>query len=434
MKKLIRTVLMAVSMLLAATECVDPVDIVKPENREVFVKCILEKGNAVQQVTLLYSGSIGDTQFDPVTEATVTIGSRTPKDRIYHFQHTHDGVYQCLMEPKAGETYVLSVSIPGRDIMEATTTMPPLLSLNSEFNPPEEWIQKELKEEYIMGNWYIYSDPWVTPWDPHCNPRVYEKMKKAGRTSLHSEMPGLVYRMDSLEHHHLYVMGRIETSSGPIASIRGLATNHRQVDNVNANGRLYQEDKDPASSDTARRPKYERILQRYYSDLPMHDNYLRIDFTRNYDNGLRNVQYLGGHEDNPPVMIDARRYFTVVGDFKYNIWGAYDHEKAHPVLYFCSVSEEYDKYLRSVQAALADTEGDLLASLYRESSGYSNVNGGFGVFGAMFTLRHDCDLQEVYDYSAHAIKATPYSPYPALLSVFSVNWDSTFYPEKASCQ
>ena len=399
-----RFIVFLAGFMLAAQGCVMPVEIAPPAERQVFVKCILEKGNPILRATLLYSGGIGEKYFEPVEDAVVTVGGVATKGRDYQFQYIGEGVYEVGMEPKDGETYSLKVAIPGRDTLEATTTVPEYFSIESDMNPPEEWLLELDDPDYNV-------DLWMNPWGDAWVRDTYWLMKEAGRTCLLCEMPGIIFRMDTLSHHHLYVLGRMEESTGVVGHIRELATNHLLVDNVNANVRTYHMEDEPACPDTARRPRYERMTKRYYEGLPLHDGYLRIDYPKNYDNGLRNVQLIGRHPDSEIAYMDARRYFAVVGDFEYNIWGAYDHKEAHPVLYFCSVSEEYDRYLRKVQAAIADAKGDLLSTLYGEAGGYSNVRGGYGVFGAVSTLRHDCDLK--YGWGQYV----GYVSYPAYLSL-----------------
>lgn len=397
-------VLLVVGLLLAATGCVQPVEIAPPEEREVFVKCILEKGATHQQVLLLYSGGIGEDQFEPVTNAAVTING-------HKFENLGDGLYDRLMEPRSGETYTLQVEIPGRERLEATTRMPQV-SIESHFDPPEEW--------FLDGhsNNYVYS-PWLNPWARAYDSLTFEIMKEKGGECMLSAMPGMIFRLNSSEHQHLFVLGRVEDSTGVIATIQELATNHLLVDKVNENGHPYLIANRPDLADTAQRPKYEYYIKRNYEGLPLHENYLRIDYPENYDNGLKNIHNLRyNHWDAAiaPALVDAKRYFVIIGNFEYNIWSAYDRKEAHPVLYFCSVSEEYDRYLRSVQASLVDAEGDLLSTLYGEASGYSNIKGGYGVFGAINTLRHDCDVMWGTTTGSYFLPAyQPYDPYPARL-------------------
>ena len=403
--------LLVIGMLSAVAGCVQPVEITPPDEREVFVKCILEKGATHQQVLLLYSGGIGEDQFEPVTNAAVTING-------HKFENLGDGLYDRHMEPRDGETYTLQVDIPGRERLEATTTMPGYFAFQSIMIPPEERT-KEIGAIDNTVSYYPYLRDYI--WMQDIILSSYEQVKQLGGKTLNAEMPGMLFRLDSLSwgniyplraHHHLYVLGRMEDSTGVIAPIRELATNHLLVDKVNENGRSYQVATEPAIPDTAIKPKYERIIKKYYEGLALHDSYLRIDYPENYDNGLRNIYETRTISAEKTYTIDVTRYFVIVGDFEYNIWGTYDRKQAHPVLYFCSVSEEYDRYLRSVQASLVDAEGDLLSTLYGEASGYSNVKGGYGVFGAVSTLRHDCDLKWGVYWSTGYV---PYSPYPARL-------------------
>lgn len=406
MKKYGLIILWTASLLLAATGCVQPVEIAPPAEREVFVKCVLEKGKDTQRAVLLYSGGIGEEDFKPVENATLVINGPVKsysRKKDYRFNHIGNGVYEVSLEPVDGGEYSLKVAIPGRDTLEAVTRMPQSFSVSSLIIPPEIWLEE--------GN---DNKPDLNPWAFFKCHISYERMRASGGRSLLSEMPGMIFHLDSLAHHHLYVLGRIEDSSGVIAPITQFATNHKLVDKVNANGKKYGLYMDAEISGASSRQRYDVYTKQCYSDLSLHDGYLRIDFPEDYDNGLRDIYQVilsSGQEPEEAVRIDATRYFAVVGDFNYEYWGTFDRQKPHPVLYFCSLSEEYDRYLKSVRALFTNAEGDLLTTLYRESSGYSNIRSGYGVFGAVSALRHDCDLQKEYVFGGR--KKGQYVPYPA---------------------
>ena len=414
MKKSRHTVFWFVAMLLLTAGCVQPVEINPPAEREVFVRCILEKGNDIQQVTLLYSGGIGEALFEPVVDAEVTVEGPEAKDRIYHFQYTGKGIYEGRIEPKSGNTYVLKVVVPGRDTMVATTTVPGPFSIGAGIAPPIEWLEEGGQKQHDLNPWSFYI------WG-----EAYNQMKTRGGRSLLSEMPGMFFWLDAEERHHLYVLGRMEDSSGVVSPITQLATNHRLVDNVNENGRRFFVEPTPEDlPETMSRKRYERLIKKHYEDegLVYHNNYLRIDCPQNYDNGLRSIYRLlfppnTGVDpgDFLDVEMAATQYFTVVGEFDYNLWGTNNPGETHPVLYFSAVSEEYDRYLKSVQETLADAEGDLLSTLYGVAGGYSNVRGGHGVFGAIHTLRHDCDVKITYSFGFPRGYYDGYPAYPALL-------------------
>ena len=372
---------------LSATGCIQPVEIAPPVEKQIFVKCILDSGTEIQRATLYYSGGTGQDSFEPVTDAEVTV-SGVP------FQSVGDGVYEGLMKLGSDMIYQLKVFVPGFDTLEATTRVPEFFYVGSDFNPPEQWLEDD-----------AYNEVDLNPWSLMISNTASRRMHARGGRSLSSVMPGMVYWVSSTGGpHHLYVLGRMEDSTGVIAPISQLATNSQLVDNVNANGKTYRAQGDASLMNNDRKLKYERDIASHYEGLALHDGYLRIDIPDNYDNGLRNVYNLlypalsGINPDDNPhwdPSLDVSRYFSVVGDFNYNIWGKYDWKLPHPVLYFCSVSEEYDRYLRSVQASLAEKKGDLLTTLYQENAEYSNIRGGHGVFGAVITLRHDCDLYHV---------------------------------------
>ena len=377
-------------LLLVAHGCVQTVEIAPPEERQVFVKCILNAGKELQQATLLYSGGIGEDGFEPVTDATVMV-SCVEYEGSCSFHHIGNGVYEGNLVPASELTYVFRAALPGGDTLVAVTRVPGLFYVDSDFSPPEQWIEE--------GK---YDDPDLNPWSLTLWEKARQDIQRWGGRSLSSEMPGMTYWISLTGgRHHVYVHGWMEDSSGVLAPIPQLATNSRLADNVNANGKKYRAVDGAAVSDLDPRRRYEQLICQHYDGLALHDNYLRIEFPVDYDNGLRNIYrlLLSGYAGLDPESYssmgtekEATRHFAIVGDFNYNFWGRYDWKKAHPVLYFSSVSDEYDRYLRSVQATLADREGDLLSSLYKETAEYSNVKGGHGVFGAIITLRHDCDM------------------------------------------
>ena len=258
MKKYSRIFPLVAILLMAATGCVQPVEIQPSEEREVFVKCILEKGKEKQQAILLYSGGIGDERFDPVMEAEVVLSGPTrsyPRTKSYPMHHIGDGVYEAAFEPIDGGAYTLQAFIPGRDTLEAVTTMPQAFSISSHIVPPEVWLEE--------GN---DNQPDLNPWAFFKCHQAYEQMKASGGRSLLSEMPGLLFRLDSLSHHHLYVLGRMEDASGVVAPIIQLATNHRLVDNVNVNGKKYGLSRGAEMSAANPRERYDIYIKQGYAE------------------------------------------------------------------------------------------------------------------------------------------------------------------------
>lgn len=407
--------------------CIQPVEITPPEKRAVIVKSILMYG-ATPTVELYYSGAVGGTHFDPVEDAQVMISTRA--GNVYQLNYEKDGRYRGGFLPNPGQSYHLTVLVPGRDTITATTTIPEKFEMMSAFFPPEEWLEDSdqvLRSLYIpelsKPDFPIYDFEEyyrIYPWAFSKSGKAIEEMRSKGGSSMLDLMPGMVFSMVSSWPRVMYIIATRE-EGGKMVQAKHLATNHRLVDNDNLGDKMYHSE-DNVTSEPSLRQQFEREIGTHYEGLPLHDDYLRIVSDGDYDNGLGRVYrlvYRGSAALPDDYLHDASSFFTVVGDFPYNYWGE-DREGLHASLYFCSVSEEYDLYLQDCHRQIASMKGDILTSLYSNATNnYTNVHGGFGIFGAMYVLRHDCD-QERRPGMVPPIMVTTdyygeYPPYPAQL-------------------
>lgn len=407
--------------------CIQTVGIAPLEKREVIVKCIL-MNDATPMVELYYSGAIGDGRFDPVEDARVMISTKAGS--IYQLEHEKEGRYLGDFHSNPGQTYHLTVLVPGRDTISATTTMPEIFEMNTAFYPPEEWLEDSERlwndlfiPEQSTPDWPVYD--WqeydrIYPWRCIKDDKAIEAMRSEGGPSLMDLMPGMIFSMVSTWPRVLYIVGARE-ESGEMVHVKHLATNHLLADNANLGGEAWHPDFD-AAADTSLRQRFERAVASRYDGLALHDDYLRIVSNGDYDNGLGMVYRLVDKDKTSSYerLFDASSYFTVVGDFSYHYWGE-DKEGPRSSVFFCSVSEEYDLYLQDCHRQMAAMEGDVLASLYSNATNnYTNINRGFGIFGAMYVLRHDCNMKmhpamvlPVYYRSDYYEE---YPPYPAPLT------------------
>lgn len=461
MKKSRHSVFWFVAMLLLTAGCVQPVEINPPAEREVFVRCVL-MNDTVQTVTLLYSGGIGEERFDPVEDAEVYIDS--PDHVKIRFVPKGDGVWENGFQPQAGDTYTLNVKIPGREPILATTTFPQKFSVISHVYVPARWVSDMLQHYRKNGGHHNLIPEWLgvfrqeIPGDPPQGDYiVLDRMVDFRGTTMHQAMPGMPFRIEADEDIVLYILGTKTDNTGKVSWMQHLGSNHKGVDLSNSldvgfhpTG-VSKEEKplvlepemgkgyDYFTNHPENRKAYDDATLLAYEGMPLCRTFLRIENPRNYDNGLKiytvTYEYLRGGKGipesfgevdpsatvGPPydfpaedyqtkyclsLLPIARTYFSIYGGFSYNIWGT-QAPPGNPVLYFCSVSEEYDKYLKSIQAVIADTEGDILTSLYGEAGGYSNIRGGCGVFGAASVLRHNCQMRD-------ASGTTPFNPNPIL--------------------
>ena len=152
------------------------------------------------------------------------------------------------------------------------------------------------------------------------------------------------------------------------------------------------------------RDDFQRIVR--YSNLPLHYQFLRIVYP---EGGYRNQNTLSLPERynnlgdaiwirNKDSVVEASSRissqipspftFQLFADF--NVEDPYSWQRsAHRqssgwvVFEFHNVSEEYDTFLRTLyRAGYSDVFGDLTETLYSREGVYSNIKGGFGIFGA----------------------------------------------------
>ena len=377
------------SFVLLAAGCVENVVIPTPEP-SIVVKGIL-MNDATQKVDIYYTGAIDASTYMPVEDAEVVVLSGASGSDGYHYSYAGNGRYVCNYIPEHHRKYQLVIVIPGRDTISAETVFPKKTEISTKFFPPERFIDDGEKVREEKG---IIEYNRIFPWDRHVHRNEVEEMKRKGGTSILSQMPGILFQMDSPYPEAMYVVG-VNEEDGKLVRASELATNHLYVDQANLNKRRYHSPIVPGQ-DTSIRLGYDYAFASHYDELLLRDDYLRISAPDTYDNGLGRLYQIVYPRDGAYfTMVDASPLFTVVGDISYNYWWE-DERERRSSLYFCAVSQEYDRYLQDCWEQTVSTEGDLLATLYVDASRiYSNVKGGYGVFGAMYVLRHDCDLERI---------------------------------------
>ncbi len=115
-------------------------------------------------------------------------------------------------------------------------------------------------------------------------------------------------------------------------------------------------------------------------DLPLHDSFLRIAHPANFINQKYKHELEYEHRIGKELVKDS---FYIIAEFSES-FGRDDRDMR---LYLsCAiethfVSEEYDSYLKDLCIA-KESEGDFILSAYEAKHIYSNVIGGYGIFGA----------------------------------------------------
>ena len=389
------------------SSCVSRLDVKVTGDRPVAVHCILSEGT-VQYAGLQFAEDLDEEgSFEDVPDAEVSVMS-TDGLETYDFRKVSDGLWSADFTPRQGKEYELSVQVAGYDPITAKTTFPRDFDMETRFYVSPSWIDfnwiaesftyihRTGEEDITITNW-VHSDlPLGVPacYGVSLTPGAHTLLAdiKSGKaTSMHHSMPGMSFKLKVEEDCAVWIYGE---------NVNRIGSNHLGLDRFNVTEEVFRAE--DWYSDSESLDSLDITAARIYDGGALHDGILRLECTANYDNGLKDV-YKMMDEDYPgeaypptefqPVRVeDAASCFAVFGDFAYNFWGGSGSDG--PALYFIRVSDEYDLYLKDVLRSNNEKTTDFLKILYSHSNNsYTNIHGGFGVFGAQIVKRHGCDLR-----------------------------------------
>lgn len=307
------------------TGCVETF-VMDPHEKDlpVVVNCVLNAGKGGTQTLYLQyvKGKSMDT-YIPITDAKVYIKS-SRSNRITEFLYIEGNEYETsdpFLSIGQGETYTLWVEIPGRETIMASTAVPLAVS-------PDLHSYSEDKDTVTFN----------APFDD-----LYY------RADLESTVKSSPVWVFANKWKHVY--GESEDNRFPY-----LVTDHPYADQFNITSLKFSDlviEGGPESGDTHLRYTWPTlyIMRQKMPNLPVYDGFIRID-----------------HLDGTP-------FHLIAGPLKYK-----ESYQDHFDLFF--VSEEYDKYLRSVYTRTYRMGHDL-TSVYSTGDTYSNIEGGVGFFGSV---------------------------------------------------
>jgi len=429
-----KRLLVCVVVLMTVLGCIQPVRVEVLSEKEIVLKCILTN-DTLQEVCLWYSSSMESGSFESFDEASEVVITWNDMQRIT-FTPAGQGRWVACFRPVPGESYKLHISIPGREPLVASTTFPEDFAVYSNYFAPERWFSDQSQLQEKDHRVHNVIPLWMGETRYAEVNQALKQIVSSGGTTMHHEMPGMLYRIESTTPISVYVMGIMSDTLGKMRPIKRLGTNHRYVDRSFPQAGIYAGADDYAGSLAAAmiEPEsplaisvsipyiedallflessgngdlYHYAIKKPYSGIPLFDQYLRIATPAHYDNGLRDVFSMCVQDEISVAtsaetmelyeLNKAEQYFKIVGDFEY----ADDFRDEgilvqgdRPSLFFCAVSPEYDQYIQSVIRMRSTKNTDLLGTLYMGLNNYSNVEGGWGIFGAMSVLRHDCGLKK----------------------------------------
>lgn len=333
----------AIIPFILLSACTEQIVMDPQEEMPIVVNCVLTDTDS-QYLNLYYSKRPSENDYRVIDNADISISGGNGN---YPFIW-NGNCYEATMRPKHGLPYHLNVIISGKELITAKTVFPPdvyIDSINLGGGNPEGGIDQAPAKYYILRTHHNddlkYSEEvfiWILP-----EMRKYELIPW-------EEVP------------FMYDYVAVDT-----VRLSHICTDHDGVDNFN----ICQADW-RSMADVSYMEKYYysspdlwTAYMRLCSCLPMHEAFLRIHQPKDYE-GLT----LGGESG----------YFVLSSNADYEKYPDYV-----PYFKISILSEEYDSYMRDV-ANYSIVHKDNFAMHYSAEDIYSNIEGGFGVFGAVYEL------------------------------------------------
>ena len=309
----------------------------RPEGRgEVVVVCVLTE-EATQSLTLDLTDIATVEDRAALSEAVITLRDETTGTEVGRFVPGDGNEWRLDYTPVLEHSYILTISIPGRKIIYAATTMPPR--------------SKNLYRLVLDSTNFFDNDE---------NDREL----------------GMQYAINSLPEGPVWVMGmnynvaedRYETAPLIAASL-SIADPFNVTDEVYRAVDFQSEEVRNMLSEIRETGKAD-----FYGNVeghPLYDKMLRIPSSKETDREIAG---------SPPG------FFSVAGPFEmdyitYDFYSVAENVNGH--ILFVSPSREYDLFLKDVLSTRMkqDKWGDY-ASIFSRTNIYSNIQNGLGVFGA----------------------------------------------------
>lgn len=388
--------------------CIEDVKIDLGTEEAIAVDCVL-RNRATQTLRLYRLKEVYGADARAIEDASVTLWAYDDEvgeySEVAKFQH-HGGMeWRAEYEPKHGVRYKLSVRISGNKEITAETTFPKDLRLIvvkriNEFSLPIDTILlyafgyevREAKNvwsinkhpvpdpragdfKYVNGEKVQFRD-YRTVYKDSCKIWIYPHVE-AERDSIYPGIP----KNAGWEILHLYPeFYDFYGHSKPY--VKYVATDHQYVDDFNLTPGTVRDMKWCNIDDYA----HMRLKRQWplwaCPDLPLHDSFLRIAHPANFVN--RKYQYELNDEQSTGIQ-KVKNYFYILADcsksFGYHYTISAFHDTLSWVVEAHFVSEEYDSYLKDVYTS-KDSVDDFILSAYDAKHISSNVNGGYGIFGA----------------------------------------------------
>ena len=404
-------VLMSVFLLVS---CVEDIDMDTGEELPLVVDCVL-KMDTVQTLRLYHMKRLSAEGYEPVADAKVELQMVQKNGNLLKVAdfHRREGIlWETRFEPDFGESYRLSITLPGKEEISATTTFPEdmRLVLNTKslhdgtglYDSGRDStflmaITAELatarmvtEEEFLRGNMKGAE----FPEDAVFPVKAYVPTgSKACKMWIYPRRDSIVvyYPENFVEFSTPFAFSDLPFIPSPKPYCDVVVTDHPCADNFNIiPGKVTDMDivNVPVNSMTKIDRMYQEYAGQYHEfyrstyllnytqwipymcpDLPLHKGFVRIDQPEGFTNGLTD-------EDFKTSYLSTSGSFLILGDYSNYLVGV------EPFLIEVRfLSDEYDAFLRDLHIRNLSRDNFVL-STYDTNNIYSNITGGVGIFGA----------------------------------------------------
>ena len=329
-----------------ASSCVEPIIMDPLEEMPVVVNCVLTRARVidkdeipVQDLNLFYAKRPSDNEYVTISDAVVKVSG---PGQTYDFVW-NGGKWISTFIPEFGTEYTLDVTLPDGKRLSARTVVP--------------------QEMYISGV-PVYSGRHC------CSSATYYRVEPRDQEAF------------------IWITGAEDRPE-----IRRFCTNHPGADDSNVVDGVWQDLPIAVSvrdnynnifNDTLEEADRDLWMKfgRMCLDLPIHKDYLRIHHPASFDNGItghliQNIYH--GYSPSADGFILAADSIDAIDPPAGSV-GRYTTYRLPIRTYF--LSQEYDLYLSKIIDR--GFHKDELAAMYSMDQNYTNIEGGLGIFGAMY--------------------------------------------------
>ena len=388
------TIIFAFILAIAAS-CVEDINLDSEKEMPVVVECVLTR-DTVQTLRLYRMRVLSETGNEPIGDATAILKGRNKNgdfETVAEFHRT-DGIrWEARFQPEYGTEYTLTISIPGKEDITASTRFPEDLRLvkcsraafrrddrgsdGGVVSPACIMYTAEVRQGKYYHEWNQYKTNDGSAFKAYLNV---------------SDSPCKIWVFQHTDTTMVYADGKplnilnegffLYTGSTQPFS-KHIATSHPGADRFNISPQSLHDLGFWNRPIKKGRTDYSGWCLLLCPETPVFDGFVRIDHPADFRNGLSD-------KDLKVNYHYSDRCFYIEGDYSDKFASSNSGSFLNEVHF---LSDEYDTYLRALYVRTL-SNNDFILSSYDYSNIPSNINGGVGIFGADNTT---WDIEQTVD-------------------------------------